>query len=659
MAQQQEYIGLDDFFRIFAKHWKLTIVFTLCFFLVGFFAMQYSRDVYQSESTIASVGLEKGFSDESGHDILAVARLPIVYKEASLRIVDQDLAGNGNLIAGKTISAEQKQRLRGIIKDKLQVIAKNDVYSLNLQNKDEALLAEILNYPTYDERVLRRNMQVNFIGKSAMVEITYRSYDPAKAAQVINILTDVFVPKYNKIYAQKVADRSIARLEQERIAVEQEYSARGQALELINQRLAAKDNRTTYITIQKMRQNPRIEQLEAQLKQTTSREDAARIEAQIQQQLALVWVNDEQLQYIDPDTKQLLQDQVRAEILFQDAAAKLTIIRNSISSYRYEYSSMIPKALNVLNYGEIPSTGEKPITLIHVLILGFIGFFLANWFIFALEAAHPNLKISELEKKTGQKIVAMLPISYKTLNPEKELSYLFMLLTKNKMKTLYFTSLNYKEGKTHVSGEVADYAATELRKKVLLIDANHNNPALGRKFSLPKIGFSDLLADPSQAVEITKFKENFSILSFGSLSLAIHLNNLAQGKSFEELLKKFEQEYDYVIIDGPNTDLKTLDFLPAAVNVFMVHDAQKSAGQGSLDVYSNYPQLLKGIVVNYAGEKQLQAYYGANYKKAKSVQKISLGRFVWRVLRYFYSRSRNVLSKIRQSLVLYAKKNSW
>ncbi|MDR2432115.1 MAG: hypothetical protein LBD99_07695, partial [Candidatus Margulisbacteria bacterium] len=547
MMSNEPTIGFEDFVQVFSKYAHIVIFFTLLFFAGGLALSYFSSDVYRAEATIYSKGLEKGFSDESGHDVLAVSRLPIVYKETALRMLDQDLISK-NIIAGRSLNAEQRGRLRSKIRQNLQAIAQNDSFVLSADSPDERLLGEILQTTYYDDALLRRGTQVNFIGKSAIVEIIYSSSDPEKTVQFINLLTDVFVPKYNRIYSKKIADRNVSRLEQEKIEIMQDYTAKKQSLDIINQRLAQKGSRRSYIAVQRVRQNPKVEALQTRLKNAKTREEAARIEAQIDQQLATIWVDDQWLEYIDPDTKQILQDQIKAELLFQDASSRLDIINANIDYYRQDSTlAAIPTALNVFNYAGTPDR-QKTIPLLHVLILAFIGFFLSNWFIFMLDAAHPDLKISDLEKKSGKKTLVMFPIDYKSLAMDKELAYFFLTLEKNKTKTVLFTSQEYKEGKTYVASALAEYAASRLGKKVLLIDANHNNPSLGRLYKLGKTGFSDVLADLKITPEMAQPQPNLFVLPFGSMPLARHIHNLGQGKALEAVVRSAERRFDYVFL---------------------------------------------------------------------------------------------------------------
>ncbi len=121
------------------------------------------------------------------------------------------------------------------------------------------------------------------------------------------------------------------------------------------------------------------------------------------------------------------------------------------------------------------------------------------------------------------------------------------------LKSLMITSALPDESKSSLALGLA-MSAGRLHKRVLLIDANLRNPSLHKQLNLPnEQGLSTLLASD------TTLPNQFSVQSSGSSYIDILTAgpqpadpaNLLSSPRMQELISKFEDNYDLVLIDAP------------------------------------------------------------------------------------------------------------
>jgi polysaccharide biosynthesis transport protein len=144
-----------------------------------------------------------------------------------------------------------------------------------------------------------------------------------------------------------------------------------------------------------------------------------------------------------------------------------------------------------------------------------------------------------------------------------------------------------------------------MRARVLIIDADLRRPTIHQKLNLSnERGLSDVLAGLARFPDVVKRTRhaNVSVLTAGRP--APNPVGLLQGATFERLLKKARERFDYILIDGPalRSIVDGVIIAHKADGTVMVVSAQRSdtrAVQGALGKLRSFasPNLL-GVVLN-------------------------------------------------------------
>ncbi|MBA3927935.1 CpsD/CapB family tyrosine-protein kinase, partial [Listeria rustica] len=119
-------------------------------------------------------------------------------------------------------------------------------------------------------------------------------------------------------------------------------------------------------------------------------------------------------------------------------------------------------------------------------------------------------------------------------------------------RSILVTSPEPESGKSTVSANLAICYAKQ-GNKTLLIDADMRKPTSHRTFGIHyNIGLSDVLtntgADLQDILHQTEI-DNLTILTSGTM--VPNPNELLASKKMEQLIKRFTEEYDQIIIDTP------------------------------------------------------------------------------------------------------------
>ncbi len=126
----------------------------------------------------------------------------------------------------------------------------------------------------------------------------------------------------------------------------------------------------------------------------------------------------------------------------------------------------------------------------------------------------------------------------------------FSLPDKEAGKIIGITSPCPQEGKSTTSLNLA-YSLAEAGNKVLLIDADMRRPSISKMLNIPKSpGLSNILADDNEsAIRENVLTNNLSVLLSGDIPP--NPSELISSKRMELYIKRFEKDYDYVIVDLP------------------------------------------------------------------------------------------------------------
>ncbi len=121
----------------------------------------------------------------------------------------------------------------------------------------------------------------------------------------------------------------------------------------------------------------------------------------------------------------------------------------------------------------------------------------------------------------------------------------------NKAKCILITSTQPKEGKTFVATNLA-ICLSQLNKRVALVDCDLRNPMIHKIFKVNNnIGISSFLTQQKKFEEIY-IKTPINNLFIIPIGTRPHRPaELLSSPTFQELIEKLKQEFDFVVIDSP------------------------------------------------------------------------------------------------------------
>jgi succinoglycan biosynthesis transport protein ExoP len=203
-------------------------------------------------------------------------------------------------------------------------------------------------------------------------------------------------------------------------------------------------------------------------------------------------------------------------------------------------------------------------------------------------------------------------------------SLLFVGENGSRPRVLVVTSANPGEGKTSVVSNLA-LATAEIRRKVLIIDADLRSPRIQDIFSVPdRRGLSDILReDLSQENLAGLIHEtcvpNLHVLPAGPPTEAAA--HLLYSPNLAALIARFRNEYDMILIDAPPmlhmTDARVAGRL--ADGVVLVSRAGKTTRDALLAARDRFLEdrirVLGAVLNDWNPKRTLHGYYGyGNYK---------------------------------------------
>ena len=201
-------------------------------------------------------------------------------------------------------------------------------------------------------------------------------------------------------------------------------------------------------------------------------------------------------------------------------------------------------------------------------------------------------------------------------------SILFVGENGSRPKMLVVTSCGPGDGKTTVVSNLA-IAMAEIRRRVLIIDADMRRPRMHQLFDLSNdFGLSTLLRDtqndenPIDAIQETRIPGLFVLSSGPATSSAA---NLLYSQRLPELLARLRSEFDMVLIDTPPslqlTDARVLARITDGV-VFVAR-----VGQTTVDAtvalhkrfWEDHTRILGTVLNDWNPKADSNGYYGAGY----------------------------------------------
>ncbi len=204
--------------------------------------------------------------------------------------------------------------------------------------------------------------------------------------------------------------------------------------------------------------------------------------------------------------------------------------------------------------------------------------------------------------------------AYKTLRTN-------IMFCGSNIKTILITSSHENEGKSTISSEISRSLA-EIDKKTLLIDADMRKSVILKKNlkSQNILGLSELLSEQATIEQVLYNTQNPNFDVIFSGHFPPNPVELVSSNTFEKILNKLKEVYDYIIIDspplGPVIDASVMS--TQCDGAIIVIASGKTQYQ---DVVSTKEQLersgckILGAILNDIDSKQIRnsKYYKKNY----------------------------------------------
>ena len=252
------------------------------------------------------------------------------------------------------------------------------------------------------------------------------------------------------------------------------------------------------------------------------------------------------------------------------------------------------------------------------------------------DKAASNAARSRILNKVPRNAMGPRPlISY--LDPQSEITEAYRALRTSILlssvshppRSILITSSVPKDGKTMTCINTAIVLAQQ-GKRILLVDADMRRPSIHKAFGLKgQIGLSNVLTGGARIGDAiqTTMQSNLFVLPAGLVPP--HPSELLSSSLMRDLLKKWCEEYDHVIIDSPPvitvTDAVLLSVQTDAV-LLIIRSGQTTAAhvRRTRNLLQSVKADVLGVVVNaadlashdyyyYYGSKY--GYYGENEKK--------------------------------------------
>jgi succinoglycan biosynthesis transport protein ExoP len=213
-------VNLLEFIRIILRNWKLLVLFPLLTAGVVFFLTRNTKKEYVSNTQVYT-GIASGYgitSDENDRvDYFAVNNafdnlMATIKSRESIEEVGMRLLAKHLLIkkpSYKELSEENFNKIRESIPEKLrlQLIVKGseDLTFFKIESfkkaKENNEIVQLLSSPgsIYSLDEISANMSAMRKQSSDMIEISYKSNDPAVCQQTLQFIVDVVISRYKGI----------------------------------------------------------------------------------------------------------------------------------------------------------------------------------------------------------------------------------------------------------------------------------------------------------------------------------------------------------------------------------------------------------------------------------------------------------------------------
>ena len=637
-SQQDDTIDLRHYWRVLMRFKWGIIGLAIAVTLAAVFFVSAMRPVYKSSvtllieqkqgKTITSLDDVYG-SDIAGKEYLQTQFEILKSRELAARVVtDLNIAEHPDYIV-KADTANAEKSWWQLIDWKQYLPAGHEQNPI--PTEEEKFVKLVDNFMSH--------ISIEPVRQTQLVKINFESYDRALTSRVANEIAKAYINSQMEArvtLTQNAADWLSTRLG----ALKSNLEVSEKKLQAYREQnnLVENANKTGVLGLsaeQLTQINQQVTQAKFKISEISQRY-GEKHPALIQAKLELA-----EAQRAFDEAKNASIELSRKEFGFQELQREVQTNRNLYDTFftriKQANDSLELQTANarIIDPAVTPSSPFKPRKALLVVLALVLSLMFGGLLAFMLDYLDSTFKGAEdVEDKLGVSMLGMVPLAKQK---KKDASALLFLDDKHKNyaeamrtvrtsvvlsgidkphKTIMMTSSVPSEGKSTSAINLA--VALGQMERVLLIDADMRKPTIAKVLNLPpnSPGLSNLVAGTATQEDCILHMEDANIDVLTSGLIPPNPSELLSSHKFAELLRKFAQEYDRVIIDSPPTLLVSDALLMSKVVDAVVYVIRSDITTHQT-VRTGVNRLLAvkapiiGVILNKVNMKKAAQYYGA------------------------------------------------
>lgn len=499
-------------------------------------------------------------------------------------------------------------------------------------------------------RVLSK-LNVEPVKESRMVNLSFESQDPIKAAKIANTFAQAYIQQ--DLETKKSASQyAVGWLDE-------------QLTEMKKKLETAEVNLNKYIQENKIVSIPTLQEESQGLLQTLKREQA-RLETDIQEAAQRYKEKHPKMLGLNSELESV-GEKIKLEtehlLDLNEKMIQYNVLKREVESNRQLYESLLKRAketavseelqtsrIRIVDPAEVPKAPVRPKKRQNFILSCILGIMLGTGIAFFLEYLDSTVKTAEdIELYVKLPFLGYVPSASKEVHSNKELdllchnkagiriaeafrsvrtSVIFSSPEDRPLKAILVTSAIPQEGKTSVVVNLATVFAQK-NEQVIIIETDMRRHRLAQSFDLDnQDGLSSFLAGTADLEKILKKTSvpNLSLIPAGPVPP--NPAELLTSTKLTWLLDELKKRFDRIIIDSP----PVLTVADTSILAHIVDGAIQviRAGFVNLEVVLRAKQRLTeakarilGVILNNAEIKKEDSYYYYHYYYAEDKKKKS------------------------------------